>query len=101
MNRDFDGDIPVDGFRHEARWHTDHNRIEMHLRAERNMRFHVAGEAFGIAEGATTHTENSHKYNVDEARFLLREGGRTLLRDWSDDAGRLTIYADSTTNKPL
>src|SRR3546814_6729841 len=56
MNRELDGDIPVDGFRHEVRWHTDHNRIEMHLRAERNVRFHVAGEAFGIAEGETIHT---------------------------------------------
>src|SRR3546814_7978484 len=77
MNRELDGDIPVDGFRHEVRWHTDHNRIEMHLRAERNMRFHVAGEAFGIAEGETIHTENSHNYNVDEARLLLRAGGWT------------------------
>src|SRR3546814_3457704 len=81
MNRELDGDIPVDGFRHEVRWHTDHNRIEMHLRAERNMRFHVAGEAFGIAEGETIHTENSHKYNVDEARLLLRAGGWTPLRE--------------------
>src|SRR3546814_17307646 len=101
MNRELDGDIPVDGFRHEVRWHTDHNRIEMHLRAERNMRFHVAGEAFGIAEGETIHTENSHKYNVDEARLLLRAGGWTPLRAWSDEAGLFTLYLASRTKKSL
>lgn len=101
MNRELDGDIPVDGFRHEVRWNTDHNRIEMHLRAERNMRFHVAGEAFAIAEGETIHTENSHKYNVDEARLLLRAGGWTPLRDWSDEAGLFTLYLASRTKKSL
>src|SRR3546814_2877984 len=73
----------------------------MQLRAERNMRFHVAGEAFAIAEGETIHTENSHKYNVDEARLLLRAGGWTPLRDWSDEAGLFTLYLASRTKKSL
>src|SRR3546814_16792255 len=101
MNRELDGDIPVDGFRHEVRWNTDHNRIEMHLRAERNMRFHVAGEAFAIAAGETIHTVNSHKYNVDEARLLLRAGGWNHLRAWRDEAGLCTRYLASRKQKSL
>src|SRR3546814_15945093 len=75
MKRELDGDIPVDGFRNEVRWHTDHTRIEMHLRAERKMRVHVAGEALGIDEGARFHIDISPKYNVEDGRLLISTGG--------------------------
>ena len=43
INRELDGDIPVDAFAHEARWNEDRARIEMHLAATRDVAFTVDG----------------------------------------------------------
>jgi dimethylhistidine N-methyltransferase len=84
INRELDGDIPVDGFAHRARWNDDEARIEMHLEAVRDLSFTVAGEAFAMAAGETIHTENSHKYGPREARLLLRAGGWSPVKEWTD-----------------
>jgi L-histidine N-alpha-methyltransferase len=82
INRELDGDIPVDAFIHEARWNDMLGRIEMHLMASRDAHFSVAGQAFFFAEGASIHTENSHKYGPRGARLLLLAGGWTPVCEW-------------------
>lgn len=84
INRELDGDIPVDAFRHVARWNDFESRIEMHLQATRDLRFTVEGERFSIAAGETIHTENSHKYGIRDARLLLRAGAWTPIAEWTD-----------------
>lgn len=93
INRELDGDIPVDGFAHEARWNDAASRIEMHLVATRDMEFTVDGRAFSIAAGESIHTENSHKYGPRDARMLLDAGGWTVTHEWSapDDAFALLL----------
>ena len=87
INRELDGDIPADAFRHEARWNDILSRIEMHLVAQRDVGFTVSGQSFHFARGASIHTENSHKYGERGARVLLLAGGWTPVAEWSDDAG--------------
>ena len=87
INRELDGDIPVDAFRHEARWNDILSRIEMHLVATRDVEFSIAGRAFHFAKGSSIHTENSHKYGARGARVLLLAGGWTPIAEWSDAAG--------------
>ena len=87
INRELDGDIPADAFRHEARWNDILSRIEMHLVAQRDVGFTVSGQSFHFARGASIHTENSHKYGEGGARVLLLAGGWTPVAEWSDDAG--------------
>ncbi|MFL6735301.1 MAG: L-histidine N(alpha)-methyltransferase, partial [Sphingomicrobium sp.] len=60
INRELEGDVPVDAFRHEARWNDILSRIEMHLVATRDVRFSIDGQQFHFAEGSSIHTENSH-----------------------------------------
>jgi dimethylhistidine N-methyltransferase len=43
--------VPVDGFRHCARWNKSEARIEMHLEAIENVQFTVAGLPFSTAMG--------------------------------------------------
>ena len=52
INRELDADIPVDGFRHEARWNDILSRIEMHLVAVRDVRFTIGGPSFSFAGGS-------------------------------------------------
>lgn len=84
INRELGGTVPLDAFRHRAIWNAEAARIEMHLEAQRDVEFTVDGRPFAMAAGETIHTENSHKYGPNGARMLLRAGGWTPIREWSD-----------------
>ena len=84
INRELDGDIPVEAFRHEARWNDILSRIEIHLVAMRDVAFTIAGKAFRFAAGSSIHAENSHKYGPRGGRVLLLAGGWTPIAEWTD-----------------
>jgi dimethylhistidine N-methyltransferase len=101
INRELDGSVPVDAFRHRAIWNDDRARIEMHLEAMRDVDFAVAGRPFALAAGETIHTENSHKYDARSARILLRAGGWTPIAEWTDPAGLFALYlAEAQAERP-
>jgi uncharacterized SAM-dependent methyltransferase len=91
INRELEGNIPVDAFRHEARWNDILSRIEMHLVPTRDVEFTVAGKRFSFAAGESIHTENSHKYGRRGARLLLLAGGWTPIAEWEDDGQDFSI----------
>jgi dimethylhistidine N-methyltransferase len=100
INRELDADIPLDAFRHEARWNDILSRIEMHWVALRDVEFTVSGRPFAFQAGASIHTENSHKYGRRGARVLLLAGGWTPLAEWSDPAGDFAIVlAEAQPNR--
>jgi L-histidine Nalpha-methyltransferase len=100
INRELDADIPLDAFRHEARWNDILSRIEMHLVATRDVRFAVSGREFEFVEGSSIHTENSHKYGARGARVLLLAGGWTPVAEWTDEAGDFAIIlAEALPNR--
>ena len=84
INRELDGDIPVDAFRHQARWNDMLGRIEMHLVATRDVDFRIEDRRFAFRNGQSIHTENSHKYGPRGARLLLLAGGWTPIVEWTD-----------------
>ena len=91
INRELDGTIPVDKFRHRAIWNDDRARVEMHLEATAGVAFTIEGRPFEMATGETIHTENSHKYGERDARVLLRAGGWTPVAEWTDPAGLFAV----------
>lgn len=91
INRELEGDVPIEAFRHRAIWNDDQARIEMHLEAKRDIGFAVAGRRFAMAGGETIHTENSHKFAPRDARLLLRAGAWTPIREWSDAEGMFAL----------
>ena len=100
INRELDADIPIDAFVHEARWNDMLSRIEMHLRALRDVAFTIGGCRFAFKQGETIHTENSHKYGPRGARMLLLSGGWTPLKEWvapNDDFA--VILAEAQRNR--
>lgn len=84
INRELGGDIPVDAFRHQARWNDMLSRIEMHLVATRDVDFTIEDRRFTFRNGQSIHTENSHKYGQRGARLLLLAGGWTPVAEWTD-----------------
>ena len=100
INRELEGTVPVDAFRHEARWNDILSRIEMHLVATRDVDFTVAGRDFSFTRGSSIHTENSHKYGQRGARVLLLAGGWTPVAEWTDPAGDFAIIlAEAMPNR--
>jgi dimethylhistidine N-methyltransferase len=100
INRELETDIPIDAFVHEARWNDMLSRIEMHLRAVRDVSFRIADRTFEFREGETIHTENSHKYEPRGSRLLLLAGGWTPIREWTDPAGDFAlILAEAQRNR--
>ena len=91
INRELDGDIPLDSFRHQARWNDMMGRIEMHLVATRDVEFQIEGRRFSFTKGKSIHTENSHKYGERGARLLLLAGGWTPLAEWTDPQGDFAV----------
>ncbi|KQS03436.1 dimethylhistidine N-methyltransferase [Sphingomonas sp. Leaf357] len=91
INRELDGTIPVDRFRHRAIWNDDRARIEMHLEATEDLAFTIEGRPFEIAAGETIHTENSHKFGQRDAKLLLRAGGWTPIAEWTDPDGLFAV----------
>ena len=91
INRELDGTIPLDAFRHRALWNDEAARVEMHLEATRDVRFEAAGQTFEMRAGETIHTENSHKYGARDARLLLRAGGWTPVKEWTDPDGAFAV----------
>jgi dimethylhistidine N-methyltransferase len=83
INRELQACIPVQEFRHVARWNDHEARIEMHLQALSDVDFALGGRTFRIPRGETIHTENSLKYGPRDARALLRAGWWAPRAEWT------------------
>jgi dimethylhistidine N-methyltransferase len=91
INRELDGDIPVEAFAHEARWNDPFARIEMHLVAREDVTFTVSGQTFAMKAGESIHTENSHKFTKRSSQLLLAAGGWEPLARWTDPDGQFSL----------
>jgi L-histidine N-alpha-methyltransferase len=61
------------------------------ISSPRDVSFALGGRSFHFAEGASIHTENSHKYTPESARLLLLAGGWTPFAEWTDPAGDFAL----------
>jgi L-histidine N-alpha-methyltransferase len=74
-------DFRPEWFDHVAFYNPNHARMEMHLRATRDMEVRAPvhpGKSISIRRGETIHTENSHKFTLPQARRFLEAAGLKL-----------------------
>lgn len=83
-NRDLGSDFDVDAFRHRAVWSPSRGAIEMRLYARRPTAVNLGGQRFTFDEGEWIHTEDSHKYDLDEFAQMARRGGFEVQQVWTD-----------------
>ncbi|WP_235953304.1 L-histidine N(alpha)-methyltransferase [Noviherbaspirillum galbum] len=77
-------DFRPNDWRHRARFHSGHGRIEMHLeaRSEVQVRWNGGGRLFH--EGQWIHTESSYKYTREAFLAMLERAGFGEVRCWTD-----------------
>jgi len=92
VNDELGGDFDLDAFSHDARWVADKGRIEMHLVSGRDQRVRVDGHSFAFAAGESIHTEDSHKYGVDEFQPLAAKAGWRAFRHWTDEDELFSLH---------
>ena len=77
----------VDDFEHVARWNPELHRVEMWLRAVRDVhaRFGALDRDWKLAEGDEMLTEISVKFRLPELRDELQRHGLAPVETWTDD----------------
>ncbi len=93
INHAFAGDADPDAFAHVARWNARASRIEMHLRARRDITWSVAGLGIvvPIPAGSTIRTEISCKFTRDSVTAMYEEAGLRLASWHEDPQGRYAV----------
>jgi len=93
INHAYAGDADPEHFAHVARWNARASRIEMHLRARRDIEWNIAGLGIvvPIEAGATIRTEISCKFTPDSARAMYEDAGLSLAAWHEDPLGRYAL----------
>ncbi len=92
INRELAADFDVRAYRHVAAYNARAGRVEMHLESRRAqvVRVKTLSLEISFAAGERIHTENSHKYDLEELSTLAARTGFSRARTWLDEAGRFS-----------
>ena len=93
INNELGGDFDLRRFFHDARYNEAEGCVEMHLVSRVAQKVSLLGYVFAFGSGETIHTENSHKYTVDEFAAMARAAG-WMTRHVHTDANRLFSVHD-------
>ena len=72
---------------HHAFFNHQRSRIEMHLKALRDVVVHWPGHTRSFAQGETLHTENSYKFGLESFTQTLAQAGFSKVQPWTDERG--------------
>jgi L-histidine N-alpha-methyltransferase len=89
INRELNADFKTSHFDHVAFFNREKDRIEMHLRANRNTRVSIDDLELelNIDKDETIHTENSCKFSREGVRELVSKAGLDIKNWYSDENG--------------
>ncbi len=85
LNRELGADFQIETFSHRAFFNEDESRIEMHLVSLQEQKVHLNGSTIQFQKGETIHTENSHKYGLEQFAMLANEAGWDVKKVWTDE----------------
>lgn len=92
LNRLIGSDFRVQDWAHQAFFNAALSRVEMHLRAVREVTVRWPGAQRPFKLGERIHTENSYKYRVPDFDALLRQAGFAQTRVWQDARGWFAVF---------
>ena len=92
INRELGADFDLAAFAHEAFFDPDESRIEMRLVSLRAQQVRVLGRGFSFGAQERIHTENSHKYTVEDFEALARRAGWLPFALWRDPQHLFSVH---------
>jgi L-histidine N-alpha-methyltransferase len=86
INRELGADFDLAAFRHEARYNTQHRRVEMHLRSTRDQIITIPRAACTVSflKDETIWTESSHKYRTEDISAMAQRNNFHCDSQWID-----------------
>jgi len=91
LNRELDSNFDLEQFQHRAFYNSKKGRIEMHLESLADQSVKINGDLVSFRKGETIHTENSHKYSVEEFEEIA--GGYFERRKtWTDKREYFSVH---------
>jgi len=103
INRELGADFDVDAFTHVALYDSEHERIEMHLRAESPQTVRIPGAAMRVdlAGGETIRTEVSAKFTRASVEAALSDAAMQLEEWFTDPRERFALALASPVPRPI
>jgi len=92
MNAELGANFDLRRFRHYAFYNASRGRVEMHLVSLLRQRVAIGRHRFDFDAGETIHTENSHKYSVEEFQAFARDAGFTPRKVWRDRRALFALH---------
>lgn len=92
MKRELDADVDVDGYRHAAYFNDERGCVEMHLVSRRRQAIVLDGDEYSFDPGETIHTEDSHKYGIEEFQRLAQDAGFASQAAWTDERNLFSVH---------
>ena len=92
MKRELGAELDTDAFEHVAFYNEAEGRVEMHLRSLREQEIVIGDDRFTLDAGELIHSENSHKYTIDEFTALARDAGFESGAVWTDPDRLFSIH---------
>jgi len=93
LNRLLGADFALADWAHVARFDPVQSRIEMHLRALRDVCVRWPGGERRFQAGQSLHTENSYKYTRQSFMALLHDAGFAHAACWTDAQEWFAVFA--------
>lgn len=92
INRELGGDFDLRAFRHHAFYNEEAGRVEIYIESLRRQTVNIKtlDMAVDFAEGEQIHTENSHKYDLNDIAQLASNTGFAPARTWLDSQRRFS-----------
>lgn len=84
INQVLPASFDISSFQHEARWSEQKSRIEMHLVSQHDQTVSAAGSKIHFKAGESIHTENSHKFDLDDFCAACAKQGWRKVNVWTD-----------------
>lgn len=87
LNKLIDTDFKAIEFEHLAFYNEDYSRIEMHLKAKKDLKISSPNSnlKIHIKEGETIHTENSYKFTDENIKNLAYGAGLDIIEIFKDE----------------
>lgn len=92
INREIGGSFDLGAFKHKAIYNACEGRIEMHLESTTDQRVRILGQSFYFRAGERIHTENAHKYSIEEFHDLARSANWLPQRVWTDRDSLFSVH---------